>query len=277
MGRPFVQNIRFVLQILVLLLLLLPCSISAHSGDGSSQNTERETAGITESLGTKIPLDVTFRDETGKPVKLAKLITGPTIILPVFYRCTNVCSVLQFRTAAALQKLELSPVIDYRVISISFDEQETPDMAARSRKTYLSTIKKPFPEEGWRFLTGDRTAIHRLFDVTGFHFQRQGADFSHPVVSIMVAGDGKIIRYLYGVTVLPKDLALAITEARSGVAGTSIRKVMDFCFTYDPVGKTYVFNLLRVSAATVILVASGFMAFLVLTNKKRRPSSGDNQ
>lgn len=275
MGRTFVRNIRSVLKLLVFSLFLLPYWVSAHSDDGSVQNIERETAGITEHLGAKIPLDVTFRDETGKPVSLASLVTGPTVILPVFYRCTNVCSVLQIRIAAALQKLELSPVADYRVISISFDELETPDMAARSKQTYLSIIKKPFPAEGWRFLTGDSAAIHRLFDSTGFHFQRQGADFSHPVISIMVAGDGTIIRYLYGVTVLPKDLALAITEARSGVAGTSIRKVMDFCFTYDPVGKTYVFNLLRVSATAVILAAGGFLAFLIMTGKKRRPDSGE--
>jgi protein SCO1/2 len=254
------------------LLVLSPCLISAHGDDG----TVKETAGLDEHLGAKIPLDLTFRDEAGKPVTLAGLITGPTVILPVYYRCTNVCSVLQTRMATALQKLELKPVTEYRVISVSFDEQETPEMAARSRQTYLSAIRKPFPEEGWRFLTGDRASIRRLFDSAGFHFQRQGADFVHPVVSIMVAGDGTIIRYLYGLTVLPKDLALAITEARSGVAGASIRKVMDFCFTYDPVGKTYVFNLLRVSATTVIFVAGAFLVFLILTGKKRRSPSGES-
>jgi protein SCO1/2 len=270
MSGFFVRTARIVRRLLVLLLLLSPCQAGAHSDAGPMDKAAGETVGVTEHLGAKIPLDLTFRDEAGKPVKLAGLITGPTVILPVFYRCTNVCSVLQTRMAAALQKLELSPVAEYRVISVSFDERETPEMAARSRQTYLSAIRKPFPDEGWRFLTGDSVAIRRLFNSVGFTFQRQGADFIHPVVSIMVAGDGTIVRYLYGVTVLPKDLALAITEARSGVAGASIRKVMDFCFSYDPVGKTYVFNLLRISATTVILAAGAFLAFLLLTGRKRR-------
>lgn len=275
-SRSILHWHYLLFRLLLLSLLLLSSSgISAAKG-GAASVGGRETAGVSEHLGTKIPLDTTFRDETGKPVKLADLITGPTIILPVFYRCPNVCSVLQFRMAAAVQKLDLSPVKDYRLLSVSFDEQETPEMAARSRQIYLSTISKPFPVEGWRFLTGESASIKSLFDSAGFYFQRQVADFSHPVVSIMVSGDGTITRYLYGVAVLPKDLALAIGEARSGVIGTSIRKIMDYCFTYDPVGKTYVFNLLRVSATTVIIVAGLFLGVLILTSKKRHPSSGEN-
>ncbi len=254
-------------------MLLLPGLLFAHTGGDGQLNLP--PGGIEEHLGAKIPLDITFRDETGKLVALAELISGPTIILPVYYRCANVCSVLQARMATALQKLELKPAVDYRVISISFDERETPELAARSKLAYLAAIRKPFPADGWRFLTGDNAAIHRLTDSAGYFFQRQGEDFIHPVVSIMVAGDGTIVRYLYGLTVLPKDLALAITEARSGLTGASIRKAMDFCFTYDPAGKTYVFNLLKVGATTVILAAGGFLAFLLLTGKKQRPSPGE--
>jgi len=266
------------------LLALLPCLAGAAGAGGgqrpqhvsaSAEPVQKVTVGIEERLGARIPLDLIFRDETGKAVNLAGLITGPTIILPVYYRCANVCSVLQTRMATALQKLEKRPLADYRVISISFDERETPEMAARSRQTYLTAIRKPFPEEGWRFLTGDAAAIRRLTDSVGFRFQRREADFVHQVVSVVVDKDGVIIRYLYGVTVLPKDLALAITEARSGVSGISIRKVMDFCFSYDPAGKTYVFNLLKVSATVVILSAGGFLAFLLLAGRKRRQSSGE--
>jgi len=175
--------------------------------------------------------------------------------------------------AGALGALKQLPVQDYRVISLSFDERETPEMAARSKKTYLAAMKTPFPDEGWRFLTGNEANIRGLTDAIGFSFQRQKRDFSHPVASIVVSGDGTVIRYLYGVSVLPKDLALAITEAKSGISGTSIRKLMDYCFTYDPAGKTYVFNLLRVSATVVILCAGGFLAFLILTGRKRKRHS----
>jgi protein SCO1/2 len=246
----------------VFFILLLCCRASAAATP--------EAVGVDEHLGTRIPLDITFRDESGAPVLLSDLVRGPTIILPVYYRCSNVCSVLQARMANALQSLERKPVEEYRVISVSFDEEETPEMAARSKQAYLSAMKKPFPAEGWRFLTGDRASIHRLTDALGYGFQRQRHEFAHPVVSIVVAGDGLIVRYLYGVSILPKDLALALVEARSGITGGSIRKLMDYCFSYDPAGRTYVFNLLRVSATVVILCTGGFLAFLLLSGRKRK-------
>ena len=251
----------------IFFLLLLCCRANADAPP--------ERVGVDEHLGAKIPLDITFRDESGAPVLLSNLVKGPTIILPVYYRCSNVCFALQGNLVNTLQKLERRPLEDYRVISVSFDEEETPQMAARSKHAYLSAMKKPFPEDGWRFLTGDISSIRRLTDALGYGFQRQRHEFAHPVVSIVVAGDGMIVRYLYGASILPKDLALALIEAKSGITGGSIRKLMDYCFSYDPAGRTYVFNLLRVSATAVILCAVGFLVFLLLTGRKKQQRSSE--
>jgi protein SCO1 len=267
MSNPALRKVLRNLAAGIFFLLLFVCRASAV--------TPPERVGVDEHLGAKIPLDITFRDEAGLPVRLGDLVKGPTIILPVYYRCSNVCSVLQARMANALQSLERKPVDEYRVISVSFDEEETPEMAARSKHAYLSAMKKPFPEDGWRFLTGDSASIRRLTDALGFGFQRQRHEFAHPVASIVVTGDGMIVRYLYGVSILPKDIALALVEARSGVTGSSIRKLMDYCFSYDPAGRTYVFNLLRVSATVVILCTGGFLAFLLLTGRKRQRRSSE--
>jgi protein SCO1/2 len=267
MNSPALRKVMRHLTGGIFILLLMCC--------GASAGPPAELVGVDEHLGAKIPLDITFRDESGAPVRLADLVKGPTIILPVYYRCSNVCFTLQGHFANALQNMEQRPLEDYRVISVSFDEEETPEMAARSKHAYLSAMKKPFPEDGWRFLTGDIASIRRLTDAIGFGFQRQRNDFAHPVVSIVVAGDGTIVRYLYGVSILPKDLALALVEAKSGVAGGSIRKLMDYCFSYDPAGRTYVFNLLRVSATVVILCTGSFLVFLLLTGRKKRQRSSE--
>lgn len=225
---------------------------------------------IDEKLGQKIPLETVFRDETGKSVRLGELITGPTIILPVYYSCTNVCAYQQGRMAGALQSLPRKPLEEYRVISVSFDENDTPESAARSKRTYLTAMKAPFPADGWRFLTGDSENIRRFTNAIGYQFKREKNDFAHPVASVVVSGDGTIIRYLYGIAVLPKDLTLALAEAKSGVSGASVRKLMEYCFSFDPEAKTYTFNLLRVSATVVILCTGSFLLFLLLTGKKRQ-------
>lgn len=228
------------------------------------------SVGISEHLGSRMPLDITFRDEEGRKVRLAELVTGPTIILPVYFSCANVCYNLQWSLAQVIPKLKNRPVDEYRVISISFDENDTPQLAAKFKRIYLTSMHTPFPESGWCFLTGDAAAIKRFTDAVGFSFQRRGHDFLHPVASIVISGDGTIVRYLYGSTFLPKDLALALVEAREGKSGTAVRKVLEYCFSYDPGQNTYVFNLLKVSATVVIICTGGFLIFLIVTGRKRK-------
>jgi protein SCO1 len=245
-------------------------------GRTATQGQQPTQVGVDEQLGARIPLGLRFRDETGRTVRLGDLITGPTIILPVYYGCTNVCNYLQGGMARALPEIRRTPGTDYRVLSISIDETETPDLAARYQKMYLSALKRPFPPGAWHFLTGDAAGIRALTGAAGYRFQRSGRDFMHPVASFVVARDGMIVRYLYGTSFLSKDLTLALVEAREGRVGTTIRKVVDYCFSFDPASKSYEFNLLRVSATVVILCCGGFFAFLVLTGKKgKRNPLGD--
>ena len=250
-----------------LLSLLLFFTGSAHS------HTDETFLGLNEQIGAKIPLDVIFRDEGGKPVRLAELVTGPTIILPVYFSCTNVCYNLQWGLAQVLTKIKSKPGEEYRVISVSFDENDTPQLASKFKRVYLAAMHAPFPESGWRFLTGDVENIRRLTDSAGYGFQRKGRDFLHPSASFIITRDGTIVRYLYGTTFLAKDLTLALIEAKDGTSGATIRKIVDYCFVFDPEQKTYSFNLLRVSATVVILCAGGFLVFLILTGRKRRRST----
>jgi len=224
--------------------------------------------GLDERLGTIIPLDLTFRDEDGKPVRLGDLITRPTVIAPVYYRCPNVCHFLQGDLARVLPGLKLKAGEDYQVISFSFDEREQPELARRSRDTYYAAMKHKYPEQAWRFLTGDRETILQLTDAAGYRFQKVGADFLHPVVFFVVSPNGMIVRYLHGTHVLPKDLTLALYEAKEGHVGTTIRKMVQYCFSFDPEQKTYVFNILRVSATAILTTLAIFAAYLIFSGKK---------
>jgi protein SCO1/2 len=229
-----------------------------------------EEIGLDERLGAHIPLDLSFADERGETVALRDLVTGPTIIVPVYYGCPNVCSFLQGGLAQALPGIRLKPGEDYRVLSVSFDETETPATAAKARSIYYATLGKDFPADAWLFLTGDLPAIQALTSAAGYRFTRRGNDFLHPVAVFIVDGDGQIVRYLQGTSFLPMELTLALVEASEGRMGTTVRKLVKFCFSYDAVGKRYVFNLLRVSATVVIATAAAFFLFLFLTGRRRR-------
>lgn len=278
MRRP---GLTVTLTLLLATLLVVPRAVfseeQVHRHPAPPPATSAAQAadvGVSERLGDRLPLDLTFRDENGQAVRLGDLIDGPTLILPVYYRCTNVCNFLQGGLAHTLPQVKRTPGSDYRVISISFDETETPELAAKNQRLYLDAMGIPFPPAGWRFLTGDAAAIQALTGAAGYRFRRQGVDFVHPVASFVVSRDGTIVRYLYGTSFLPKDLTLAFTEAAEGRIGATVRGVVAYCFTYDPGQRTYVFNLLRVAATVVILTAGSFLAFLLITGRQKRPPEG---
>ena len=240
---------------------------SVHVHPVQTENDESKV-GLDEKLGSLLPLNLVFTDEQGNPVNLAELVTKPTVIAPVYYRCPNVCHFLQGDLARVLPGLKLKGGEDYQVISVSFDDTEKPELAQRSRETYYAAMKHQYPDKAWRFLTGDKETILRLTDAAGYRFQKVGTEFLHPVVFFVISPEGKIVRYLHGTHVLPKDLTLALYEAKTGKVGTTIRKMVQYCFSFDPEQKTYVFNILRVSATAILTTLAIFAAFLVLGGKK---------
>ncbi len=243
--------------------LFLAGPIQAHV----EQPADLTGVGITPQLGRSVPLDLVFKDEKGSTVRLGQCIQGPTILTLVYLHCPNVCSLLLQNLAGALNQLPAEPGKDYTVLSVSFDETERPDLALEKKKLYLKMIEKPFPEDAWRFLTGDRENIHQLTEAVGFRFKRVKDDFEHPVTLIVLSEDGKIIRYLYGADILPFDLKMALVEASHGRIGPVISKVVQFCFSYDPKANKLVFNMLKVTGAVTILFALSFILFLLLKGR----------
>ncbi len=224
--------------------------------------------GLDEKLGQYAPLNLTFNDEEGYPVRLNQLIHTPTILALVYLHCPNVCSLLLQNLAGVLNRLPAEPQKDYTVLSISFDETETPNLALQRKKVYLQMINRAFPETAWRFLTGDKGNILKLTDAVGFHFRRVGKDFEHPVSLIILAPDGKIVRYMYGADPLPFDLKLALVEASQGKIGPAISKIARFCLRYDPKGQKLVFNTLKVTGTVTLIFALSFVIFLFFKGRR---------
>jgi len=267
-------HIRNLSPLLFILALSLTLPALATAGEQhTAPSLPTASIGLDEKLGNTLPLDLTFTDETGQQVVLRELVKGPTLILPIYYKCPNVCNFMQAGVANVLRDVGRTAGEEYRVISISFDETETVRNAEAAARLYRGLAGEDFPDEAWRFLIGEPQAFNTFLDAAGYHYMRQGVDFVHPVASFVIDKQGRLIRYLHGVRPLPKDLTLAFFEAESGHTGTTIRKMVQYCFSYDPQQKTYVFNLLRVSATAILATLGIFLAFLVLGGKKKKKGS----
>jgi protein SCO1 len=254
------------------LVYLLPLLLLSNMAWGHETPTTRADIGIDEKLGQYLPADVSFVNENGKRIFLKDLIDKPTIIAPVYLDCTHECPMLMSGLAEVLGKIELvKPGKDYQVISLSFDENDTPAIARAKKINYIKAVGSPFPEDAWKFLTGDGVNIHKFTDSIGFKFQRDGEhNFSHPVTLVVIASDGKIVRYIEGTTFLPFEVTMALNEASEGRIGSTTRKVLLYCFSYDPLKKSYVFNILKVTGIAMVLFVGSFFAYLMITSRKKQ-------
>lgn len=226
--------------------------------------------GIDEKLGEYVPLTLSFHDENGKTISLKQLIYKPTILSLVYYRCPGICNPLLSGLAEVIDRLQLEMGRDYNVLTISFDPRDTPEIAIEKKKNYLTILKKEHAEESWRFLTGDPENINKLTDAVGFKFTRDGDEFIHSAALIILSPDGRVIRYLYGITFLPFDMKMAFTEASEGRIGPTIRRALLFCYKYDPKGRRYALNITRLAGTTIIFFAMAFFAYLTITGRKRK-------
>ncbi len=237
----------------------------------SSEEKEGDPeVGIVEQLGEFIPLKATFRDESGESLMLEDIIDKPTIVALVFFRCGGVCPRILSGVSLVLDRTPLEPGRDYRVLTLSFDDSDTPEFAAEKKKNYTAAFSKAFPEEAWKFLTGDRENISKFTEAVGFKYKQEGDFFVHPAALIILSPDGKIVRYIYGTSYLPFDMKMALLEASEGRVGSTIAKVLQFCYSYDPQGKTYVFDILKVSATLIIFFAILFVIFLMVYARMKK-------
>ena len=274
-DRPETMKVRSAFLCIAMLFLIAlipftPKNAWAHTEDHNSTTRPAGKIEIDEKLGMQAPLTATFRDEYGNQVRLADLTKRPTVIALVYLSCTHSCPILLSGLAEVLGKLDAVPGRDYSVLTISFDDRDTPEIARDKKRNYLKIIGRPFPEETWKFLTGDHETIRQFSDAVGFSYRREIEGFSHPIALIVLAPGGKIVRYIYGASFLPFDLSMAIAEASKGEVGLTTRRLLLICYSYDPLKKTYVFNILRIAGAGMVLAFAAFIFFLFKSGRKRQ-------
>jgi len=251
------------------LLLLLLTLTALHSA---------EQLGVNEKLGQMVPLDLTFLDEKSNKVTLGKMMDGkPTIITLNYFRCAGICTPQLDDLSRTLSKLDLAENTDYKVLTISFAEDETPALAAAKRKNHLHAIQRDYVQDAWHFLIGENNSSAVLASKVGFVYEKTVSstgvvDYLHPAALIILSPEGKITRYLNGIEQLPFDVKMALVEASEGRVGPTIAKTLLYCFAYDPVGKKYIFVWEKVAATVMLIIVFGFFIYLIRLGRKEDTS-----
>jgi len=240
----------------------------------SSQPQILREVGYDQRLGESVPMDIVLRDETGAAVSLRDAIAGkPTVLSLVYYECPMLCTLTLNGLVGALSALPFEPGREFSLLTVSFDDRERPEQAAARKRAYLARYKHPSAEKSWRFLTGDRESLRRLTDAVGFRYawDDRTKQFAHPAGVLVLTGDGRIARYLYGVEYAPKDLRLGLVEAGQGRIGSPVDRLLLYCYQYDPAQGRYgavVMRIVRVGGLVTMIGLGGFV--MVMLRRERR-------
>jgi len=226
-----------------------------------------------EKQGEYVDLDVSLINEQGERVLMKDLLGKPTILNLVYFQCPGTCSPLMWGIAKFIEQVDLKPGEDYQILTISFDHTENINMGIQKKANYVSSLKNKELAEGWHFFVSDSANIARLTQSAGFNFQWVVNQYSHPTGLIALGADGKITRYLRGIEFLPFDIKITLIEAASGKIGPSINRLLAICYSYDPKGNQFVFNVTKVAGILIVFFSIVLLGFLFLGRKRTKKAN----
>lgn len=225
-----------------------------------------ENVGFEPTLNHQMPVEISFRDESGRVVQLRDYLGGKPVVLAfVYYGCPMLCNQVQQGVVGSLRMLSFNPGRDYEVVFISFDPRETPEMAAEKKKAALSHFGRRETESGWHFLTGSQESIDAATRAANFRytFSAKTNLFAHASGILLLTPAGRISRYFYGVEYPGRDLRLGLVDASTGKIGTPVDHILLFCYQYDPTTATYSASILKIvrlgGVLTMVCLVGGIL------------------
>ena len=234
--------------------------------------------GIDQKLNQQVPLDLTFRDETGKTVQLSQYFgQKPVLLSLVYFNCPMLCTQVLNGMEASMKGLPMDAGNEFNAISVSIDPSDKPVLAAVKQQMYVGMYGRPNGAQGWHFLTGDEEQIKKLANAVGFRYayDPDSKQFAHASAIMVLTPDGKLSKYFYGIQYSPRDLRLGLVEASARKIGTPVDSILLFCYHYDPHTGKYgllISRLIQAGGLLTVLAIGSIMLILFRRERYSLPS-----
>jgi protein SCO1/2 len=251
----------------VLALLLIVLAVPAHAFEPFTK------AGIDRRPDARVPLDVAFRDESGRTLTLREAAKGrPILLVPVVHRCPNICGLTLAGIGEAVQLQKFASGRDFTLIAFGIDPREGPDAAAQS----IDGLRQNFPalRAGVHGLTGNAASIAAVMEPLGYRYAWDADlnQYAHIAAVAVLTPDGRLSRWLYGITPDPTDVRLALTEAGEGKVGSWADQLLLLCYHYDPKTGRYgplIWILLRLAGGATALFGIAWIGLAVRRERRQ--------
>jgi protein SCO1 len=232
--------------------------------------------GVDEYPNARLPLDSHFTDDTGHDIALGTFFNGkkPVVLQLGYFGCPKLCGLISHGLVDATKVLGLKAGTDYDMIFLSVHPAETPTLASQAHDSFVREYGRPEEAGGFHFLVGDQITTQDLADRVGFHFKKQpGTELiAHPAVIFICTPDGRVSRYLYGVDFPTQTLRLSLVDASDGKIGTTVDRIMTFCYDYDAKSQSYKLAIWVMRAGgilTMLLLGSGITWLVRIQSRAR--------
>lgn len=230
--------------------------------------------GIDQKLNQQLPLDLQFRDELGKPLKLGDYFgKKPVVLTLVYYTCPMLCEEVETGMASVFKVLKFDPGREFEVVSVSINPHETPQDAMNEKQKFMKFYGRPQTESGVHMLVGDQASITALAKAAGYryNYDPKSGQYSHATAIMVVTPQGKLAQYFYGIEYSPKDLRLALVQASQEKIGSIVDAALLYCFHYDPSTGHYsatILNIMKVAGVSTVFGLFGFVMLSLRREKK---------
>jgi protein SCO1/2 len=256
------------------IVLLLAAGAQAQRTEPAPK--ELDDVGITPQPGVQVPLDLSFVDSGGKPVRLGDFCDGkrPVLLTLNYSNCPMLCSLQLNGLFGALGDMPWVLGENFQMLTVSIDPLETPARAQLTKQKYLKMYGRPAGSGGWHVLTGKEQDIRKLANTIGFHYRyiKETGEYAHAAAAFVLTPDGRVSRYLYGVEYDPQTIRLSLVEASEGKVGSAMDQVLLICFHYDATKGRYgpaAQGVMR-AAALLTVVGLGCMVLVFWRRGKAR-------
>jgi protein SCO1/2 len=234
-----------------------------------------QNVGFDQHLDRQVPLDLPFVDDDGRPVRLGDFFGDkPVILVLAYFRCPMLCTEVLNGLVRGMLDMRFDAGKEFRVVTVSFDPREKPELAAAKKHSYVERYGRPGATDGWHFLTGEPEAIRRLTEAVGFRYtyDPRHDQFAHASGIMLLTPGGKISRYFYDVNYSGRDLRLGLVEASQGKIGNRVDQVLLYCFHYDPVEGKYgaaVMNFVRLGGVLTVVSLVTLVGLLLYQDRRK--------
>ena len=237
---------------------------------------------IVENMNAQLPLDTKFYSQSGEEIELRDLFNGerPVLLQMGYFKCPQLCNLVLNEMTESLRQLDWTTGQEFDVVSISINPEESPELAAAKRTSYILMYERRQSGKGWHFLTGSEESSRAVADAVGFRYRLQpDGEYAHAAGLFVITPDGRISRYLYGASYSPKTMRFALLEASNGRIGSTLDRFIMWCHVYDPDSGSYVLlavRLMQVGGVLTLLILGLGLGWMWSSDRKRSRAAEAN-